>query len=93
MPQFELPGVANRGCACSRYHVNARRHGRSRPTTPSSAVRTRGGSAGISRCSRSASANAGRCASENAPYAASASSRVAAPESTRRSSRPQAMPK
>ena len=41
--------------------------GRSRPTTASSAVSTRGGSAGISRCSRSAIANAGAWAAENAP--------------------------
>ena len=85
---------AKRGCACSRYHANARRHGRSRPATASSAVSTRGGSAGISRCSRSASANARRVAGRERAVGGErlrrASRRRRAP---RRSSRPQAMPK
>ena len=47
--------------------ANARRQGRSRPGTASSAVSARGGSAGIRRWSRSAVANAGACEAENAP--------------------------
>ena len=48
------------GAPGSRYQPNARRQGRSRPITASSAVSARGGSAGIRRCSRSAVANAAR---------------------------------
>ena len=58
-----------------------------RPITASSAVSARGGSAGISRCSRRARRNAGAWAAEKSPYAASACSRRSAPASTARSSR------
>ena len=62
------PGAAaKRGWACSRYQVKARRHGRARPMTASSAVRARGGSAGTRRWSRSAVRKAGACAAEKAP--------------------------
>ena len=73
--------------------MNARRQTRSRPITPSSAVNTRGGSCGTTRCSANARPKGRAWAAENAPYRANASSNVRSPPSTARSSRPQAIPK
>ena len=68
-----------------RYQLKARRHGRSRPITLSSAVSARGGRRGIARCSASAQAYARRVAArERARSRASACSRVWSPSSTPR---------
>ena len=69
------------------------RRSRWRPNARSASVSTRGGSAGISRCSRSARPNARAWRALNSAWRRSASSRVRSPASTARISRPAAMPK
>ena len=73
--QAGAPAPARRSAGAPARGTSRTRAGTGARGPPRRAARssTRGGSAGISRCSRSASANAGAWPAENAPYAASAS--------------------